>query len=369
MSSVRSFVEKIGWPRLIIGLFFLVLLIASTFLGMSFSAVVSDVIRRWAMYGILVLAMVPGVQSGIGLNFGVSLGIVAGLIGATGAVELAFRHGNMNPWVSFGLALVVAIPIAIVFGYLYGLLLNKVKGSEMTVSTYVGFSAIALANIVWLILPFKSGTLIWPLQQQGLRNTVNLADDYGQLLSNPDVVAKQPAYLRWLAFSIPGTKFTIPLGLILFFLFCCFAVWLFLRSKAGLAMSATGENELFTTSNGIKVDRMRLLGTVLSTVLGAIGIIIYAQAYGFVQLYNAPLMMGFQCVAAVLIGGATTRRASIVNVLIGTFLFQGILTTALPVINKLLPNSTLSEVIRIILSNGIILYALSKTKGGNQVEK
>lgn len=378
MTQVKKWVDRFGLPRLIIALFFFILLFASPPLGMPLPEVFSDVLRRWAMYGILVLAMVPGVQSGIGLNFGVSLGIVAGLIGATTAVEL---NDRMHPagvaleplerWIPMFNALLIAIPIAILFGWLYGLLLNKVKGSEMTVSTYVGFSAIAFANIIWLILPFNCGTLIWPLQKKGLRNTVNLSDTFGQLLSSPEVVAEQPGWLHWLAVQVPvGEHFlTIPVGLILVFLLACLLVWLFMRSKTGLAMSAAGENELFTISNGIKVDRMRILGTVLSTVLGAVGIIIYAQAYGFVQLYNAPLMMGFQCVAAVLIGGATTRRASITNVLIGTFLFQGILTTALPVINKLLPTGSLSEVIRIIISNGIILYALSKTKGGNQVEK
>ena len=43
------------------------------------------------------------------------------------------------------------------------------------------------------------------------------------------------------------------------------------------------------------------------------------------QLYNGPMMMGFNSVAAVLIGGASPKRARISNVLIGTFLFQGIL--------------------------------------------
>lgn len=369
VDKLRSMVKRVGLPRVIIGALFIFIMAMVPVVGLNFEEAFSDVIRRWAMYGVLVLAMVPGIQSGIGLNFGVSLGIVAGLIGATTALEIEFRFGIGNPWIIFLLALLIAIPIAAILGYLYGLLLNRVKGSEMTVSTYVGFSAIAFANIIWLILPFKSGTLIWPLQQQGLRSTVSLADSYGQLLSNPVLYADQPWYKRLLAFEIPGTHIVLPMGLILFFLFMCWVVWLFLRSKTGIAMSATGENQAFTISNGIKVDQMRILGTVVSTILGAIGIIMYAQAYGFVQLYNAPLMMAFQCVAAVLIGGATTRRATITNVIVGTLLFQGILATALPVMNKILPSGTLSEVLRIIITNGIILYALSKTKGGNQVEK
>ena len=131
-------------------------------------------------------------------------------------------------------------------------------------------------------------------------------------------------------------------------------------------MSAAGANPLFTRSSGINVNKMRVLGTTISTALAAVGIITYAQSYGFLQLYNAPLMMGFHSVAAVLIGGATTNRAKISHVIIGTFLFQGILAVALPVANKLLPESNLSDVLRIIICNGIILYALSKTKGGNK---
>ena len=82
------------------------------------------------------------------------------------------------------------------------------------------------------------------------------------------------------------------------------------------------QNELFTLSNGINVDRMRIFGTSISTVLGAIGIIMYAQTYGFLQLYNAPLMMGFTAVASVLLGGATVTRAKIYNVIIGTLLLD-----------------------------------------------
>ena len=368
MNKAQDFIRRIGWPRLIIGLFFVLLIVVSPFMGLKLTDIFSDVLRRWSMFGILILAMVPGVQSGIGLNFGISLGIVAGLIGGTSAIEISFQKGLARPWADLTNALLIAIPIAILLGYAYGILLNRVKGSEMTVSTYVGFSAIAFSNIVWLSLPYKSGTLIWPIAGEGMRNTISLEESFGGLMSNPQVVAKMPAHLRWLAFEVGGV--VVPMGVILFFLFMCLLMWLFLRSKTGIAMSAAGENELFTRSNAINVDHMRILGTVLSTVLGAIGIIMYAQVFGFLQLYNAPLMMGFQCVAAILIGGATTRRASISNVIVGALLFQGILTTSLPVIKKLMPSgSTLSEVLRIIISNGIILYALSKTKGGNQVEK
>ena len=116
---------------------------------------------------------------------------------------------------------------------------------------------------------------------------------------------------------------------------------------------------------GINVNKMRLIGTTISTVLAAVGILVYAQGFGFMQLYNGPMMMGFTSVAAVLIGGATPKRALIVHVLIGTFLFQGIMTLGLPVVNQIIPEGNLSEVMRMIISNGIIIYALTQAKGGD----
>lgn len=350
--KVNSIYNNIGLPRLIIISFFLSMLIIAAPLGLSVSSLIGDAIRRWAMYGVLVLAMIPAVQCGIGLNFGISLGIVAGLLGATMSIEM----GIGNPWMSIIVAMLIGVGIASLLGVGYGILLNRVKGSEMTVSTYIGFSIIAFMNMIWLSLPFKSGELIWPLGGQGMRNTISLDSSFGHVFN------------KTLDFRIGDevTGLYIPTGLILFFLFSCFLVWLFMRSKAGMAMSAAGANPVFTKSSGINVNKMRILGTALSTALAAVGIITYAQSYGFLQLYNAPLMMGFHSVAAVLIGGASINRAKISHVIIGAFLFQGILSVALPVVNKLMPEGNLSDVIRIIISNGIILYALSKTKGGNK---
>ena len=107
---------------------------------------------------------------------------------------------------------------------------------------------------------------------------------------------------------------------------------------------------------------MRTVSVMLSTMLGAVGILVYQQSFGFIQLYQAPLYMAFPAIAALLIGGASVNKASMVNVLVGTLLFQGILTMTPSVINSIL-QTDMSEVIRIVLSNGMILYALTrKTK-------
>lgn len=120
--KLRSFIESAGWPRIIIALFLLSLFIAAPFVGVRIDASLSDTLVRVGMNGILVLAMVPMVQSGCGLNFGLPLGIIAGLLGAVTSIQL----GVAGP-AGFLAAIGIAAPIAAAFGWLYGQLLNRVK--------------------------------------------------------------------------------------------------------------------------------------------------------------------------------------------------------------------------------------------------
>lgn len=336
-------VKKMGVPRLIIGMFFLLLCLMALILNLSLTSQLGNTLVRLGMNGVLVLSMLPGIQCGISLNLGMPIGIIGGLLGGLLCIEL-----GLSGLSGFLFACAVGILISLVTGYFYGLLLNRLKGDEMSVTTYVGFSVVSLMCIGWLVLPFKSPIMKWPLGN-GLRTTIGLQTAYKHVLND------------FLAFEVFGV--TIPTGLLLFFALCCFLVWLFMRSKTGIAMSAAGANPRFAAATGIDVDRMRIVGTVLSTVLAAVGIIVYGQSYGFMQLYQAPRQMGFVAASAILLGGATTSRAKISNVIIGTFLFQGVLTLGMPVANALIPGSTISETLRILISNGIIIYALTKSGG------
>ena len=337
-------VKKLGFPRLVISMFYILLCLLAFIFNLSVPAQISNTLVRLGMNGVLVLAMLPGIQCGISLNLGLPIGIIGGLIGGLLCIEFGF-----SGWFGFVFAIAVGLVISAVTGALYGMLLNRLKGSEMSVTTYVGFSIVSLMCIAWLVLPFQSKIMKWPMGN-GLRTTIGLQTTYRYLLND------------FLAFEIFGIE--IPTGLLLFFALCCFLVWLFLRSKTGIAMSAAGANPRFAAATGINVDKMRIIGTMLSTMLAAVGIIVYGQSYGFMQLYQAPRQMGFLAASAILLGGATTSRGRISHVIIGTFLFQGVLTLGMPVANALVPNSTISETLRILISNGIILYALTKS-GGN----
>ena len=348
-SKFRELVDSFGLPRLIIACFLLLLLIAAPCVGLDFPTQITNIITRFSWNAVMVLAMVPMVHSGCGLNFGLPLGIVSGLLGATLSIELGYTG-----FASFLMAILIATPFALLFGGGYGWLLNKIKGGEMMIATYVGFSSVSFMCMMWLLLPYKHPTMVWGFSASGLRTVISLEGYYDKALAN----------ILTIDLNSIGINLVIPTGSLLFFALLAFLMWVFLHTKTGTAMTAVGSNPTFAKAAGISVDKTRLLSVVLSTWLGAVGILLYEQGFGFVQIYMAPLNMAFPAVAAILIGGASVNKASITNVIIGTILYQGLVTMTPTVMNAIV-HLDISEVIRIIVSNGMIVYALTrKTEGG-----
>jgi len=339
--SLRRLLADFGLPRVIIALFLLGLFAAAPLVQVSLAASLSDTVVRFGMNGILVLAMVPMIQSGCGLNFGLPLGVLAGLLGATISIELGLTGAA-----GFAAAAAISLAFAALFGLAYGLLLNRVKGSEMMIATYVGFSSVMLMSMAWLVLPYTSPTMIWGYGGEGLRTTISVEGFWLHILDD------------FLALRI-GEEFRFPTGLLLAFAAMAGLVWVFFRLKVGTAVTAVGSNPVYARAAGIDVDRMRTASVVLSTMLGALGILAFQQSFGFIQLYDGPFYMAFPAVAAILIGGASVNKASLAHVLVGTFLFQGIVTMTPSVINSVM-KADMSDVIRVIISNGMILYALTR---------
>ena len=349
-SKFRELVDSFGLPRLIIACFLLLLLIAAPCVGLDFPTQITNIITRFSWNAVMVLAMVPMVHSGCGLNFGLPLGIVSGLLGATLSIELGYTG-----FASFLMAILIATPFALLFGGGYGWLLNKIKGGEMMIATYVGFSSVSFMCMMWLLLPYTSPTMVWGMAGKGLRTTISLEGFYDKVLAQLSLDFNK----------ICGINLVIPVGTIAFFALLAFGMWAFLHTKTGTAMTAVGSNPVFARASGINVDRIRLLSVVMSTWLAAVGILVYEQGFGFIQLYTAPNNMTLPAVAAILIGGASVNKASIPNVIIGTILFQGIVTMTPTVLNSLI-HMDMSEVIRMIVSNGMILYALTRKTEGSK---
>ena len=355
--------KRLGLTRTVLATFLVALwVLSATASGLDMSILVSDCLVRTGMNGLLVLALVPAVRAGVGLNFGLPLGMICGLVGMVTVMDFAGRSMPLGLGESYGFgvqtgllasAMVIGAFLGVLAGWLYARLLEAVKGQEMMVGIYVGFGSVAGASILWLLFPAKNPELIWPLGGVGLRNTLVLDGYFQHLLDRLGAIQF-------------GNGF-VPTGLLLLWILSCAILAFFFRTRVGSALAAAGANPRFAAASGIDVRSMRTLGVVLSTAIAAIGIVVFSQSYGFVQLYKAPLLMAFPTVAALLIGGATVRDAKIAHVLIGTFLFQSVLTTSLPLVNDLVSQregaqalANVPEIARLIISNGIILYALTR---------
>ena len=345
----QSLIKKIPFSTASVGTLYVTLLIVGVFTGFNLSVLLTDSLMLFGLWALLVLAMVPSIQSGTGPNFALPIGVTSGLL-----AMVVVANFNFMGWTFILLSALLAIVFGTITGYLYGRLMNAVKGSEMAIAPYTGFAITFFFGIVWLVIPIHHSNMIFFLGG-GLRHFIDLS------VWNADSIIS-----GWLSFEFFGV--TIRTGEKLLIAIACFAMWLFFRTKTGIAISAVGSNPMFAKSTGINVDRMRIIANILSNVIAALGIIVYANGFNFIQLYDAPLMMAFPAVAAVLVGGASARRANVGNVLLGAFIFQGLMAISLPVLSNVLPAHEIINPVRMGLQNGIILYALTQmsARGGGK---
>ena len=171
----KSKFEKILVDNIVVFLF--VFLCIGGFLasGQTLTFLLAELTTRIARNALLVLALIIPVVAGLGLNFGIVLGAIAaqiaifltthwGFVGITGVVVTAL----------------VAAPIAIILGYLVGLLFNQMKGTEMVGGLVLGYFAEGFYQFIFL---FVFGGLIPIVNDKlmiatgiGVKNTIDLTD-------------------------------------------------------------------------------------------------------------------------------------------------------------------------------------------------
>jgi len=349
-SNVRSMLAKIPFSTVTVGGLYLVILIVGVVNGFGLTTLLSNSLHLFGVWAIFALANVPSIQSGTGPNFALPVGIVMGLLAMVLMMAL-----SLTGFVLLAVSAVVAIIFGAMAGFLYGKLMNAVKGSEMAIAPYTGFALTSIFSLVWFTIPITHPGMGMFLGD-GLRQMIAL-DQFGadRLLA------------RLMYFELFGLE--VRTGELLVVFVACALMWLFFRSKTGIAISAVGRNPMFAKAAGINVGRSRVVANMISTAVAALGVVVYAQGFGFVQLYDFPLLMAFPAVASILVGGATGQRAKVSNVIIGTLLFQGLIATALPVLTRVLAGTDVDQVIngvRMIIQNGIILYALSRMSRGGR---
>ncbi|MES1181225.1 MAG: ABC transporter permease, partial [Flavobacterium sp.] len=130
-------------------------------------------------------------------------------------------------------------------------------------------------------------------------------------------------------------KYTQLIVLLAFlFFFSAFLVWL-LKTDFGIAMRATGNNEVMVRAQGVNAERMKIIGLSLSNSLVALSGFLVAQLQGFADI-NMGIGIVILGLGAVMIGetimnwlGKNSIGWRITGVIAGTILFRFILALTL----------------------------------------
>ena len=323
-------------------MFIIICVVCIPISGFSPGYLLNEIVTRLGRNAFLILSLLIPIMAGMGLNFGMTLGAMAGEIGLIFVAD----------WQIWGipgiiLAMIISIPISILLGLFCGKMLNMAKGREMVTSYIISFFMNGLYQLVVLymmgsIIPIMHSSIKLP-RGYGVRNTVSLLH-MRQYLDN------------LLAIRIGGVKIPV-LTLLITGLLCLFIIW-FRKTKLGQDMRAVGQDMEVARDAGINVERTRVISMVISTVFAGFGMIIYLQNVGNFPTYTAHTQIGMFAIAALLVGGASVDRASIGNVFLGVILFHTMFIVAPKTGAAITGDSMIGEYFRVFVSYAVITLAL-----------
>jgi len=337
----------------------------------SLNRITSDILERWFRNVFIVLSLIVPIVAGLGLNFGIVLGAMAGQMGL-----MVVQNGRITGLGGIAVAVVCSIPIAMLLGWLTGLLFNRTRGREMITGIILGFFANGIYQFLFLILagpviPLRGADVLLP-QGMGMRVTINLTSVERALDAPLDHVAPD-APLRRAVESVFGENFQgaiplrfggdywgeLPLPTLAVVIALCLALAWFFRTKLGQDLRAVGQDSHVAEVAGIAVDRVRIIAIVLSMVLAAIGQIIFLHNMAVMNTFQSHEQVGFYAIAALLVGGATVTRVNIWNALVGTFLFHTLIVVVSLAGQKIMDSPQIGEYLREFFAYTIIGMTLA----------
>ncbi|MBI9013151.1 MAG: hypothetical protein JEZ08_13035 [Clostridiales bacterium] len=371
--------------------------------------IVSELVQNFTQYSFLALALLIPVMAGMGFNFSIVIGAMAGNFAILMAVNWGF-----SGFFGFIFAIVLATLFAILFGIPTGMALDRARGHEMITSLFIGYFGNGIYQFILLflmgtVIPITSSDLLLS-SGTGLRNTIDLN---GTLSHSVDGLLEIPFFLLLIIIGLfflilniyhlrkddvhldktkiisrivisavviitstlimyvdilpnqikllNSIKFPLITG-ILIGAAVAFNLMI-VRTKIGQAFLAVSSNKQLSEDSNINVSKVRITAIVISTILASWGQIIFMQSTGVLMTYGSH-STSFLLVLCLVVGGATIKRATVKQALIGVLLVQGFSMISLPVVNDIF-NGNVSEVLRVIIMNGAILYAFTSIRNKN----
>ena len=116
------------------------------------SSFANELAVRFFRNGLLIISLIIPVIAGLGLNFGIVVGALVGMLSII-IVRYNMLAGHLHsPFGSLMLCFLIALPLAILVGWFVGRLYNKTRGQEMVASLMVGFFAEGIYMVILLFI-------------------------------------------------------------------------------------------------------------------------------------------------------------------------------------------------------------------------
>lgn len=370
-------------------------IVCMIFSNTSVSYVLMAMFGRLSRNAFIVLALIIPIVAGMGINFAITIGAMAAQIALLWVVEW-----QITGLAGFVLAALITVPLAAFFGFLIGKLLNKMKGQEMIGGLILGYFANGLYQLLFLfifgnLIPLKTPGLVIK-GSTGVANTISLQTlkysldniwsvDFGTALYVVSgliavilivmMILKKTNILKSLitivlfgaacavyAFvpALPELFSMVTVPMVTFAvvgLLCLFNVAV-MRTRLGQQFRAVGQNRTVANASGINVDRVRLIAIMISTVLAGWGQLIFVQNMGTFQTYGAHEQVGLYAGAAILVGGASIKKATNKQAILGCILFHLLFEVAPSAAKTIFGDAAIGEYFRVFISYGVIAMAL-----------
>lgn len=379
-------------------MFIVLCAVCMAFSGYSPSYVMYELFGRLSRNMFIVLSLIIPIVAGMGINFAITTGAMAAQISC-----LLVLEWGISGIAGFGVAVLLTVPLATLFGWLIGRLFNKMKGQEMIGGLVIGYFANGLYQLLFLfifdnIIPIKNPNLTIK-GSKGIANTMDLSKE-GGIASSLDKLWRLPFSQAILVFAVViavflvvgymrsiqknSKKLGIQLGVLALVsiaaqvgpvkelfsmvnvpmvtfgcvaLLCLFNV-VILRTKLGQQFRAVGQSGTVANASGINVNHVRILAIIFSTVLAGWGQLIFVQNMGAFQTYGAHGQVGLYAGAAILVGGASVVRATNTQALLGCVLFHLMFILAPAAGKNLFGDAAIGEYFRVFICYGVIAIAL-----------
>jgi len=369
---------------------------------LPFYFMVTELVSRITRNSFLVLSLIIPILAGIGLNFGIVVGAMAGQMAL-----ILITYWQVAGTLGIVLTFALSTPIAIVLGYFTAVLFNKTKGQEMIAGLIVGFFANGLYQFLFLflvgkVIKIKDTPMLKP-DGIGLRNTISMGSKYGEGIKySLDYIVRINLWvlLAVVAAGIILVKVVrrlknkvkiqiypmIPYMVMILICLCVLLIptrdmrmlanikapvvtWLIIgalcafnilimKTKLGQDFKAIGRSQHISGVAGINVDRTRMIAVLISTVLAAWGQIIFLQNVGTMNTYGSHMQVGMFAIAAILIGGASVSNATIGQALLGTILFHCVFIVSPTAGKALFGDAQIGEFFRAFVVYGVIGISL-----------